>query len=114
VYAVHVKGLFLLSQYVVPQLNDGASIVITSSVAGMRGDPGVYAYITAKHAQIGMMRCLAKELKSLIWFWIPAHTITFMLPKPYQIGLAALWSIVLALILGIYKRQAMQAAESTT
>ena len=24
--------------------------------------PGVYAYITAKHAQIGLMRCLAKEL----------------------------------------------------
>jgi NAD(P)-dependent dehydrogenase (short-subunit alcohol dehydrogenase family) len=28
----------------------------------MRGDPGVYAYITAKHAQVGLMRCLAKEL----------------------------------------------------
>jgi len=36
--------------------------VITSSVAGTRGDPGVYGYITAKHAQIGLMRCLAKEL----------------------------------------------------
>jgi NAD(P)-dependent dehydrogenase (short-subunit alcohol dehydrogenase family) len=43
-------------------MNDGGSVVITSSVAAMRGDPGVYAYITAKHAQIGLMRCLAKEL----------------------------------------------------
>jgi NAD(P)-dependent dehydrogenase (short-subunit alcohol dehydrogenase family) len=43
-------------------MNDGGSIVITSSVAATRGDPGVYAYITAKHAQIGLMRCLAKEL----------------------------------------------------
>jgi NAD(P)-dependent dehydrogenase (short-subunit alcohol dehydrogenase family) len=43
-------------------MNDGGSIVITSSVAGVRGDPGVYAYITAKHAQVGLMRCLAKEL----------------------------------------------------
>ncbi len=62
VYAVHVKGAFLVCKYAVPHMNDGGSIVITSSVAGVRGDPGVYAYITAKHAQIGLMRCLAKEL----------------------------------------------------
>ena len=43
-----------------------------------------------------------KGLLSLIWFWIPAHSITFMLPKAYQIGLAALWSIVLGIILGLY------------
>lgn len=40
---------------------------------------------------------------TLIWFWIPAHTITFMLNTEYQIGLAALWSIVLGIILGINK-----------
>jgi NAD(P)-dependent dehydrogenase (short-subunit alcohol dehydrogenase family) len=62
VYAVHVKGAFLACKYTAPQMNDGGSIVITSSVAGTRGDPGVYAYITAKHAQVGLMRCLAKEL----------------------------------------------------
>jgi NAD(P)-dependent dehydrogenase (short-subunit alcohol dehydrogenase family) len=62
VYAVHVKGAFLLCKHAAPQMNDGGSIVITSSVAGTRGDPGVYAYITAKHAQVGLMRCLAKEL----------------------------------------------------
>jgi NAD(P)-dependent dehydrogenase (short-subunit alcohol dehydrogenase family) len=62
VYAVHVKGAFLACKYAAPQMNDGGSIVITSSVAGTRGDPGVYAYITAKHAQVGLMRCLAKEL----------------------------------------------------
>ncbi len=38
---------------------------------------------------------------TLLWFWIPAHTITFSLPADYQIGLAALWSIVLGLILGL-------------
>lgn len=62
VYAVHVKGAFLCAKYAVPLMQDGGSIVITSSVAGTRGDPGVYGYITAKHAQIGLMRCLAKEL----------------------------------------------------
>lgn len=43
-----------------------------------------------------------KGIYSLLWFWLPAHTITFMLPKPFQIGLAALWSVVLGLILGYY------------
>jgi NAD(P)-dependent dehydrogenase (short-subunit alcohol dehydrogenase family) len=62
VQAVHVKGAFLACKYAVPHMNDGGSIVITSSVAATRGDPGVYAYITAKHAQVGLMRCLAKEL----------------------------------------------------
>lgn len=62
VYGVHVRGAFLLCKYAVPQMNDGGSIVITSSVAGITGDPGVHAYITAKHAQVGLMRCLAKEL----------------------------------------------------
>lgn len=62
VQQVHVKGAFLAAKYAVRRMRDGGSIVITSSVAGMRGDPGVYAYITAKHAQIGLMRCLAKEL----------------------------------------------------
>ncbi|MGH6761753.1 MAG: SDR family NAD(P)-dependent oxidoreductase [Phyllobacterium sp.] len=62
VQRVHVKGAFLAAKHAVPHMRDGGSIVITSSVAGTRGDPGVYAYITAKHAQVGLMRCLAKEL----------------------------------------------------
>jgi NAD(P)-dependent dehydrogenase (short-subunit alcohol dehydrogenase family) len=61
VMRVHVKGAFLACKYGVPKMNDGGSVIITSSVAGLRGDPGVYAYITAKHAQIGLMRCVAKE-----------------------------------------------------
>ncbi|HAF07293.1 MAG: hypothetical protein QME48_05865 [bacterium] len=43
------------------------------------------------------------SLFSLLWFWIPAHTFTFMLPKDYQIGIAAIWSIVLGIILSIKK-----------
>jgi len=48
---------------------------------------------------------LDKGFMSLLWFWIPAHTVTFSLPKPYQIGLAALWSVALGVILGFYNRQ---------
>jgi len=62
VYAVHVRGAFLARKYVVPQMNDGGSIIITSSIVGTQGAPGVYAYVTAKHAQVGLMRSLAKEL----------------------------------------------------
>lgn len=45
-----------------------------------------------------------KGMFSLVWFWIPAHTITFMLDKPYQIGLAAIWSVVLGIILGYFNK----------
>lgn len=62
VLAVHVRGAYLAAKHAVPHMNDGGAIVITSSVAGVRGDAGVHAYITAKHAQVGLMRCLAKEL----------------------------------------------------
>jgi NAD(P)-dependent dehydrogenase (short-subunit alcohol dehydrogenase family) len=62
VLAVHVKGAFLCAKHAVPHMNDGGSIVITSSIVGVKGDPGVYGYITAKHAQVGLMRVLAKEL----------------------------------------------------
>ena len=48
---------------------------------------------------------IEKSLLSLLWFWLPAHTLTFMLPKPFQIGLAAVWSVVLGLILGFYNRK---------
>lgn len=62
VLAVHVRGAFLLCKHALPVMNDGGSIVITSSVAGVRGDPGPYGYITAKHAQVGLMRSVAKEV----------------------------------------------------
>ncbi len=42
---------------------------------------------------------------TLLWFWIPAHTVTFALPAEYQIGLAALWSTVLGLILGFVRKR---------
>ena len=62
VLAVHVRGAFLAAKHAVPHMTKGGSIIITSSVAGLRGDPGVYGYITAKHAQTGLMRVLAKDL----------------------------------------------------
>ena len=62
VYRVHVRGSFLGAKHAVPHMGQGASIIVMSSVAGLGGSPGVYAYSTAKHAQVGLMRSLAKEL----------------------------------------------------
>ncbi len=45
-----------------------------------------------------------KSFWTLVWFWVPAHTLTFMLPAEYQIGLAALWSVALGIIMGFTKR----------
>ena len=62
VLAVNVKGVFLGMKYVIPKIEDGGSIVITSSVAGLTGTAGMVAYNTSKHAIIGIMRVAAKEL----------------------------------------------------
>lgn len=61
VIAVNVKGAWLGAKYVLPQMNDGASMIITSSVAGLNGSPNVSAYITSKHAVVGVMRATAVE-----------------------------------------------------
>lgn len=50
-------------------------------------------------------KSMDKGMLCMIWFWIPAHTITFSLPTDFQIGLAALWSVVLGVILGFFNRK---------
>jgi hypothetical protein len=44
-------------------------------------------------------------MKTIPFFWIPAHTITFMLPPQYRVLFAAGLSVVLGLILGSVKNQ---------
>mgnify|MGYP001829224800 CR=1 FL=1 len=63
VMAVNVRGVFLGVKHVFPVMAEGGggSIVITSSVAGVTGSPGICAYNTSKHAVIGLMRSVAKE-----------------------------------------------------
>lgn len=43
--------------------------------------------------------------KTILFFWIPAHTITFMLPPVYRIIVAAYLSIALGIILTFAKRK---------
>lgn len=62
VLAINVKGTFLACKYALPQMNDGGSIIITSSIMGVTADPGVCGYSTSKHALIGLTRTIAKEV----------------------------------------------------
>ncbi len=61
VMAINIRGSFLACKYGLPLMNDGGSIIITSSIMGVTADPGVVAYATSKHALIGMAKVVAKE-----------------------------------------------------
>ncbi|MEM7219288.1 MAG: SDR family oxidoreductase [Pseudomonadota bacterium] len=61
---INVRGPWLGIRSAIPALRErgGGSIVITSSVAGLQGTPGITPYGTSKHAVIGLARSAAKEL----------------------------------------------------
>jgi NAD(P)-dependent dehydrogenase (short-subunit alcohol dehydrogenase family) len=64
IIATHVRGCFLACKYTIPQMNDGGSIIITASTVGVQGVPFNCSYGAAKHALMGMMRGVAKEVAS--------------------------------------------------
>lgn len=63
VMAVNVRGVFLGLQAVMPIMagQGGGSIVMTSSLGGLRGMPKMSAYIASKHAVVGLMKSAALE-----------------------------------------------------
>jgi NAD(P)-dependent dehydrogenase (short-subunit alcohol dehydrogenase family) len=61
ILAVNVKGVWLGCQYVLPKMRPNGSMVITSSVAGLKGFAGLGAYVASKHAEVGIMRVAALE-----------------------------------------------------
>lgn len=62
VIGVNVKGTWLGLKHALPAMKDGGSVAITSSVAGLEGSPAMSAYVTSKHAVVGLMRVAAKEV----------------------------------------------------
>ena len=62
VLRVNVEGVWNGLQQIMPVMAEGGgSIVITSSVAGLQGAAGMSAYVTSKHAVVGLMRSAAIE-----------------------------------------------------
>jgi NAD(P)-dependent dehydrogenase (short-subunit alcohol dehydrogenase family) len=62
VLAVNLRGSYLACKYGIPQMNDGGSILFTSSIVGVTSDPGAGAYAISKHALVGLMRTVAMEV----------------------------------------------------
>ena len=65
---VNVRGTWLGLKHVIPRIKErgGGSIVLTASTAGFRaGAPGRSAYVTSKHAVVGLMRAAAAECAPL-------------------------------------------------
>ena len=44
-------------------------------------------------------------LRTVPLFWIPAHTVTFMLPAEYQVAMAAFLSVALGLLLNLKRKK---------
>lgn len=62
---VNLKGCWLAIKYTVPHMlarNQGGRIIMTSSVAGLRGEPGMAHYCASKWGIVGLAKALAQEL----------------------------------------------------
>jgi (+)-trans-carveol dehydrogenase len=67
-FDVNVKGVWLTLRAAVPTMieaGNGGSVIIMSSISGVAGMPGASHYTATKHAVVGLMRALAKEVGSM-------------------------------------------------
>jgi (+)-trans-carveol dehydrogenase len=65
---INLSGVWRTTKAAVPHLiagGNGGSIVLTSSIAGLIGQPGLAHYVAAKHGVVGLMKTLALELAPL-------------------------------------------------
>jgi NAD(P)-dependent dehydrogenase (short-subunit alcohol dehydrogenase family) len=64
--AVDLKGVFLCMKYEIQHMlkSGGGAIVNTASVAGVIADPGISAYVAAKHGVIGLSKAAGIEYAS--------------------------------------------------
>ena len=63
VMAVNARGVFIWLSKLMKLMKAQSSgvITITSSTAGLVGSPGLGAYVSSKHAVVGLMKCAALE-----------------------------------------------------
>lgn len=61
-FEINTKGAYFTIQKAIPHLNDGASIILNTSVAGIQGQIGTSAYSATKAALRSLARTAAAEL----------------------------------------------------
>jgi NAD(P)-dependent dehydrogenase (short-subunit alcohol dehydrogenase family) len=61
-FDINIKGAYFTIQKAVPLLNDGASIILNTSVADIKGNEGTSAYSATKAALRSIARTAAAEL----------------------------------------------------
>ena len=61
-FDINIKGAYFTVQKALPFLNDGASIILNTSVVDNRGTPGTSAYAATKAALRSLARTAAAEL----------------------------------------------------
>jgi len=59
---INLKGLFFTVQRALPHLNDGAAIILNSSVVNAKGWPGIAVYSATKAAVRSLARSFSAEL----------------------------------------------------
>ncbi len=62
-FDINVKGVFFTVQTLLPLLNDGASVVLTSSIVNNKGMPNLSLYAATKAAVRSFARSWANDLK---------------------------------------------------
>src|SRR5688572_5916690 len=61
-FAINVKGPFFTLQKLLPLLRPGASVILNTSIADLKGSPGLSAYAATKGALASLVRTLSVEL----------------------------------------------------
>lgn len=63
VIAVNLRGVYSSLRHGIPAMaaSGGGSIIVTSSIAGLHGFPGLSAYVATKHGLVGLMRSAVLE-----------------------------------------------------
>lgn len=87
VIAVDLKGVFLSMKYEIQyMLNAGGGVIVNNaSIAGMIADPGISAYVAAKHAVIGLTKAAGIEYASR------GIRINALAPGLVETGMTAHW-----------------------
>jgi (+)-trans-carveol dehydrogenase len=90
---INLTGVFLTVKAAIPAMiaaGHGGSIVLTSSVLGMRGTTGASSYVATKHAVVGLTKSLANELgphRIRVNSVNPSNVATEMVLNPTTLGL---------------------------